>query len=122
NHVNGIVRNLTAQYVEHCERSAKLEEQLWQALNALAQTFEACYAAFAREISDPVPRNKWVAMLPGLIARQILHLRRDAKLKLYRCERWSPAKWTALYVPFSRACSLRIEREPVRLNLTGAPT
>jgi hypothetical protein len=121
-HANSIVRNLTAQYVEHAERSAKLEEQLWQALNALAQTFEACYAAFAREISDPVPRNKWIAMLPGLIARQILHLRRDAKLKLYRCERWSPAKWTALYAPFSRACSLRIEREPVRLDLTGAPT
>jgi len=122
NHANGIVRNLTAQYVEHAERSPKLEEQLWQALNALAQAFEACYAAFAREISDPVPRNKWVAMLPGLIARQILHLRRDAKLKLYRCERWSPAKWTALYGPFSRACSLRIEREPVRLEVTGAPT
>ena len=122
NHANGIVRNLTAQYVEHAERSPKLEEQLWQALNALAQAFEACYAAFAREISDPVPRNKWVAMLPGLIARQILHLRRDAKLKLYRCERWSPAKWTALYGPFSRACSLRIEREPVRLDVTGAPT
>ena len=122
NHANGIVRNLTAQYVEHAERSPKLEEQLWQALNALAQAFEACYAAFAREISDPVPRNKWVAMLPGLIARQILHLRRDAKLKLYRCERWSPAKWTALYGAFSRACSLRIEREPVRLEVTGAPT
>jgi len=121
-HANNIVRNLTAQYVEHAERSPKLEEQLWEALNALARAFEACYAAFAREISDPIPRNKWVAMLPGLLARQIVHLRRDAKLKLYRCERWSPAKWTALYTPFSRACSLRIEREPVRLDLTGAPT
>ena len=121
-HANAIVRNLTAQYVEHCERSPKLEEQLWEALNALAQTFEACYAAFAREISDPIPRNKWVATLPELIGRQIVHLARDAKLGLYRCERWSPAKWTALYAPFSRACALRFEREPVRLDGTGAPT
>ena len=122
NHVSGIVRNLTAQYVEHSGRSPKLEDQLWQALNAFAQAFEVCYAAFAREISDPVPRNKWIALLPGLLARQIVHLRRDAKLSLYHCERWSPAKWTALLAPFSRACSLRIEREPVRLELTGAPT
>jgi hypothetical protein len=121
-HANGTVRNLTAQYVKHAESSPKLEEQLWQALNALAQAFGACYAAFAREISDPVPRNKWAAVLPQLIARQILHLRRDATLHLYRCERWSPAKWTALFAPFSRACSLRIEREPVRLDVTRATT
>ena len=86
-----IVRNVTAQYVEHSERSPKLEEQLWQALDALAQVFESCYAAFAREISDPVPRNKWVALLPELLARQVLHFFRDAKLRLYRCERWSPS-------------------------------
>jgi hypothetical protein len=121
-HANAIVRNVTAQYVEHCERSPKLEEQLWQALDAIARTFEACYAAFAREISDPIPRNKWVALLPELIARQIVHLARDAKLKLYRCERWSPAKWTTLFTPFSRACSLRFEREPVRLDVAGART
>jgi hypothetical protein len=121
-YATAIVRNLTAQYVEHCERSPKLEDQLWQALDALAQAFEACYAAFAREISDPIPRNKWVALLPELTARQIVHHARDAKLKLYRCERWSPAKWTALFAPFSRACSLRFEREPVRLDVTGAPT
>ena len=119
---DAIVRNLTSQYVEHCQRSPKLEEQLWDALNSLAQAFEGCYAAFAREISDPVPRNKWLALLPELLARQIVHLSRDAKLRLYRCERWSPTKWTELFGPFSRACSLRIEREPVRLNVTGAPT
>ena len=122
NHASAVVRNLTAQYIEHSERSPKLEEQLWQALNALAEAFEACYAAFAREISDPVPRNKWVAVLPELIARQVMHFGRDAKLRLYRSERWSPAKWTALFGPFSRACSLRIEREPVRLGIGGAPT
>ena len=121
-HADSIVRNLTAQYVEHCERSSKLEEQLWQALDELAQVFESCYAAFAREISDPIPRNKWASLLPDLLTRQILHLERDAKLALYRCQGWSPSKWTTLFAPFSRACSLRIERDPVRVEVMGAPT
>ncbi len=122
NHASGLVRNLTAQYVEHAERSPRIEEQLWQALNGFALAFESCYAAFAREIADPVPRSKWLAVLPTLLARQILHLGRNAKLRLYRCERWSAAKWTELFAPFSRACSLRFEREPVRLDTMGAPT
>ena len=121
-HASAIVRNLTAQYIEHCERSPKLEKQLWEALDALAHSFEGCYSTFAREISDPLPRNKWAAMLPELIARQIVHFARDAKLTLYRCERWSPAKWTAVHAPFARACALRFEREPVRLDIAGAPT
>jgi hypothetical protein len=121
-HASGLVRILTAQYVEHAERSTKIEEQLWQGLHGVAQAFEACYAAFAREIADPVPRNKWQAVLPALIARQIVHLGRDAKLRLYRCERWSAAKWTELLAPFSRACTLHIEREPVRVDVMVAPT
>ena len=88
----------------------------------LAQGFGECYAAFAREITDPVPRNKWQAVLPLLIGRQILHLSRDAKLRLYRSERWSDAKWTELFTPLTRACSLHIEREPLRLDPMGAPT
>ena len=121
-HANGLVRNLTTQYVEHASRSSKIEDQLWNALHELSHAFEQCYAAFAREISDPVPRNKWQAVLPPLIARQIVHLRRDAKLRLYRSEQWSAAKWTELFAAFTRACALRIEREPLRLDAMGGPT
>ena len=121
-HANGLVRNLTTQYVEHANRSSKIEDQLWNALHELAHAFEQCYAAFAREIADPVPRNKWQAVLPLLIARQIVHLGRDAKLRLYRSERWSTAKWTELFTAFTRACALRIEREPLRLDAMGGPT
>ncbi len=121
-HVNGLVRNLTTQYVEHASRSPKIEDQLWHALHELSHGFVECYAAFAREIADPVPRSKWQAVLPLLIARQIVHLGRDAKLRLYRCERWSAAKWTELFTPFTRACALRIEREPLRLDAMGVPT
>ena len=67
-------------------------------------------------------------MLPELIARQIVHLGRDAKIRLYRCEPWIPAKWAELHAVVharllacsssaSRCCSIRrggpttIERE-----------
>ena len=122
NHASGLVRNLTSQYVEHASRSPKIEDQLWNALHELAHGFGQCYAAFAREIADPVPRNKWQATLPTLLLRQIVHLGRDAKLRLYRSERWSTAKWTELFTMFTRACALRIEREPLRLDAMGAPT
>jgi len=102
-HADSIVRHLTTQYVEHAGRSPKIEHQLWHALSGLAHGFSECYAAFSREISDPVPRNKWQAVLPPLIGRQIRHLSRDAKLGLYRSERWSDAKWTELFTPFMRA-------------------
>ncbi len=121
-HAAGLARTMTAQYVEHVGRSAKIGDQLWQALFELAQGFQECYAAFAREIPDQSPGGKWQALLPGLIGRQIVHLRQDAKLRLCRCERWDPAKWSGLFGPFMRACGHRFEREPLRLDPMGGPT
>ena len=121
-HANGLVRTLTAQYIEHAKRSSRIEDQLWHALFDLAQGFQECYAAFAREIANQMPRSKWHAVLPLLIARQIIHLRRDAILRLYRCERWVPAKWSELFGAITRACAHRIEREPLRLDPMGGPT
>ena len=37
-------RNLTAQYIEHANRSSKIENQLWQALFDLTQSFLVCYS------------------------------------------------------------------------------
>jgi hypothetical protein len=121
-HANGLVRTLTAQYIEHAKRSSKIEDQLWQGLFELAQGFQECYAAFAREIADQLPRSKWHTLLPALIGRQIVHLRQDAKLRLYHCERWTPAKWSELFGPFTRACANRVEREPLRLDPMAGPT
>ena len=70
----------------------------------------------------PCPAASGRPCCRSLIARQIVHLGRDAKLRLYRCERWSAAKWTELFTPFTRACALRIEREPLRLDAMGGPT
>jgi hypothetical protein len=121
-YASGLARTLTAQYVVHGTRSPKIGDQLWQALFELEEAFQECYAAFTREIGDRSPSGRWHALVPGLIGRQIVHLRQDAKLRFYRCERWVPAKWSGLFGLFTRACGLRFEREPLRLDPMGGPT
>ena len=50
-HTEPLRKNLVAQYLEHGNRSTKVENQLWQALFDLTQGFLLCYQAFAREVS-----------------------------------------------------------------------
>jgi len=121
-HLEPVVSNLVAQYTAHANRSSKIESQLWEALFQLTQAFQACYAAFARENKDYAQRNKWHSLVPELIARQIIHLGLDAKIRLFRYERWVPAKWAELHALFSRAFSLQIERQPLLLSPKAGPT
>jgi len=113
---------LAAQYVEHASRSSKIENQLWAALFDLTQAFLLCYGAFTREVSAHAQSNKWQAMLPQLLARQIVHLALDAKVRLYRYEQWIPAKWAELHALFSLACSRQIERAQLTLDADGGTT
>jgi hypothetical protein len=61
-------------------------------------------------------------MLPELIAREVAHLGRDAKIRLFRCEPWIPAKWAELHAVFTRACSHQFERQPLLLAPGDGPT
>ncbi len=104
---------LTAQYIEHASRSSRIEHQLWSAMFDMTQAFLLAYAAFSRDVSDRAQSGKWQALLPELIARQIVHLGLEAKIRLYRYEQWIPAKWGELHSLFSLACSHKIERQSV---------
>jgi hypothetical protein len=115
-------RTLAQQYVEHASRSSKIENQLWAAMFDLTQAFLLCYGAFTREVSAHAASNKWQALLPELIARQIAHLALDAKIRLYRYEHWIPAKWAELHALFSLACSRQIERQQLPLGGNGGTT
>jgi hypothetical protein len=106
-------KSLTAQYLEHGNRSTRVESQLWQALFDLTQGFLLCYQAFDREISQYPQNNRWQLLQPQLIARQIIHQGLDAKIRLYRYEQWIPARWVDLHALFQTACSAQIERAPV---------
>ena len=115
-------QTLTAQYLEHGNRSSRVEAQLWQALFNWSQGFLLCYQAFAREVDEHPQDSKWQSMLPELIARQIIHQGLDAKVRLFRYEQWIPAKWSELHALFQRACSAEKERQPVPALPDGSPT
>ncbi len=115
-------KNLTGQYLEHGNRSTRVENQLWQALFDLTQGFLLCYQAFAREVTDHAQSNKWQSLLAELIARQITHQGLDAKVRLFRYEQWIPAKWTDLHALFQMACSAQLERQPVAVLADGGLT
>jgi cyclic-di-GMP-binding protein len=115
-------RSLTTQYLEHGNRSTRVESQLWQALFDLTQAFLQCYQAFGREITGHAQNNKWQALLPELLARQITHQGIDAKIRLYRYEQWIPARWTELHLLFQSACTAQIERVPVGTLADGLLT
>ncbi len=121
-HTDPLRKNLTAQYLEHGNRSTKIENQLWQSLFDLTQGFLLCYQAFAREVSAHTQSQKWQSLLSELIARQIIHQGLDAKIRLFRYEQWIPAKWTDLHSLFQMACSAQVERQPIAVLPDGAVT
>jgi cyclic-di-GMP-binding protein len=108
-------RALILQYVEHANRSSRIENQLWTALFGLTQSFLATYQAFAREIADRPHSPRWQELLPELLCRQVVHLALDARVRLFRYEQWIPAKWAELHALMTLACSRQIEREAVTL-------
>jgi hypothetical protein len=118
---DAVRRTLTGQYVEHANRSAKIENQLWSALFDLTQAFLHAYEAFGREARSH-SSSRWRDRLPQLVARQIAHLGFEAKLRLYRFEQAIPAKWVELHTLFAFACSSHLERVPVAIGAEGVTT
>ncbi len=112
---------LTAQYVGHANRSSKIEQQIWSALFDLTQAFLQAYQAFGREAATR-SSARWQELQPELVLRQIVHLGRDAKIRLYRYEQWIPAKWVELHTLFALALSQHFERQPVTLDPAAGPT
>jgi hypothetical protein len=115
-------RTLTTQYIDHGNRSTRIENQLWSALFDLTQAFLLAYQAFSREFTNRGLSAKWHALLPRLLARQLGHLGLDAKIRLFRYEQWIPAKWVELHGLFALACSQHIERHSVTLAADGTTT
>ncbi len=115
-HTESLRSALTAQYIEHASRSSRIENQLWSAMFDMTQAFLLAYQAFSREVSDHVQSSKWQTLLIELIARQVVHLRLDAKTRLFRFERWIPAKWAELHALFTLACSRQFERQSPALT------
>src|SRR5437016_4530801 len=121
-HAEQLFRALTAQYVEHANRSAKIERQLWSALFDLSQAFQTAFRSFEQVALENEHSGRWQQLLSELVCRQIVHLSRDAKARLYRYESWIPGKWAELHQLFALAAARRFERSPVQLVADRPPT
>jgi hypothetical protein len=121
-HTANLRSALTTQYIEHSNRSSRIENQLWSALFDLTQAFLLAYQAFGRDLSTHTASGKWQQMLPELIARQVKHLGSDAKVRLYRYEPWIPAKWSELHTLLALALSRKVERTSLVLDASAGTT
>ncbi len=105
-------RQLIKQYVENFDASPSLADRLWQAIQELTQAFLYAYRAATDAAVDQQASPRWKPLLPALFARLIHFHGTDAKLRVFRFERWIPAKWMEVHELYQRAVGLGIDRTP----------
>ena len=112
-------RQLIKQYVENYDGNPKLAERIWQAIYDLSQGFMYAYQTGLEESLRQTQNPRWKTMPPLLFGRLIHYYGTDAKLRVFRFERWIPAKWMDLHKTYLRACELGVERVPAVLQTAG---
>ena len=113
-------RQLIKQYVENVDTSTRLAERIWQALQEMCQGFIGAYqSALEQAIAQP-ENPRWKPIIPRVFARLVHYYGTDAKLRVFRYERWIPAKWMELHQLYMRATELGVERVPVSLGTSGS--
>jgi hypothetical protein len=113
-------RQLTKQYVENVDTSARLAERLWLALHEMCQGFIFAYQSSLEQALAQPENTRWKTYVPRLFSRLIHYYGTDAKLRVFRYERWIPAKWMELHKLYMRATELGVERVPGALGGAGS--
>jgi hypothetical protein len=111
-------RQLLKQYVENAEGASRLSERIWQASHQMAQGFTYAYQALLEQALAQ-PQARWKPVLPLLFTRLIHYFGTDAKLRVFRFERWIPAKWRELHELYARAVEAGVDRIASGLSRTG---
>lgn len=109
-------RQLTKQYVENVDTSSKLSERIWGAVYELTQGFIYAYQTALEETVRQANHPRWKPLAPLLFARLVHYYGTDAKLRVFRFERWIPGKWMELHRAYLRASELGIHRVPTALG------
>jgi hypothetical protein len=112
-------RQLLKQYVENAEGAARLSERIWQATHELAQGFAFAYQSLLEQALAQPQNGRWKPVLPLLFTRLVHYYGTDAKLRVFRFERWIPAKWRELHEIYSRAAEAGVDRLPSVLSSAG---
>ena len=111
-------RQLIKQYVENAETAPKLADRLWQAIYELAGGFMLAYHGALEEALSQPNNARWKSLVPLLFTRHTHYAGTDAKLRVFRYERWIPAKWADMHRAFLRATELGVDR--IATTLQGA--
>jgi len=112
-------RQLIKQYIENAEGSPKLADRIWQSLWEMSQAFTLAYQAALEHALRQGTNSRWKSVLPLLFVRLVHFHGTDAKLRVFKYERWIPAKWMELHQIYLRACELTCEREVAALPAAG---
>ena len=112
-------RQLMKQYVENHDATGKLAERIWQAAYDLTQGFLHAYQTGLEEAVRQDGNTRWSAALPLLFARLLHYYGTDAKLRVFRFERWIPGKWMEVHRTYLRAAELGVDRAQAMLGSAG---
>ena len=112
-------RQLIKQYVENHDSAPKLAERIWQAIYELSQGFIYAYQTALEESLRQSGNARWKPLAPLLFARLVHYFGTDAKLRVFRYERWIPGKWMELHRVYMRASELGVDRIPAVLSSAG---
>ena len=112
-------RQLMKQYVENHDATGKLAERIWQAAYDLTQGFLHAYQTGLEEAVRQDGNSRWSAALPLLFARLLHYYGTDAKLRVFRFERWIPGKWMEVHRTYLRAAELGVDRAQAMLGSAG---
>jgi hypothetical protein len=112
-------RQMIKQYVENVERAVRVADRGWQAAQELSQGFVYAYQTSLEKALSEAGNPRWKALLPQIFARLLHYHGTDAKLRVFRHERWIPAKWTGLHQLYARASELDVDRVAVALPSSG---
>jgi len=112
-------RQLTKQYVENVDAAPKLALPVWQAVFDLTQGFIYAYQAALEEALRESNNPRWRPLIPLLFTRLLHYYGTDAKLRVFRFERWIPGKWMELHRTYVRATELGVDRKPAVLHSAG---
>jgi len=113
-------RQLIKQYVENYDAAPKLSERIWQAIYDLSQGFIYAYQTSLEASLESPQSPRWKGIPPVLFARLLHYYGTDAKLRVFRFERWIPAKWIELHRTYLRASELGLDRVPAVMASAGA--
>src|SRR6202521_918770 len=113
-------RQLIKQYIENSETARKLADRIWQALFEMSQSFTLAYQSALETAMHQADNARWKAALPLLFVRLVHFHGTDAKLRVFKYERWIPGKWIELHGTYLRACEMQCDRQPMALSAAGA--